>query len=352
MTSHILTRSILAFFALQAVQTLCASPSRAAPTRTASSEYELLRRFPAGWLAALSDADRPDANGFTGGNRSLGRWIGAGMQRGGCRYLIAGVANGDLARVEDGWRAIETAFAHQQADGGFDSTPAADINPADPHTARVQTAFFFLQELGRAILILRQSPFEPQFRTRIDGLKPRLRLSCDFIAGGYDTIIANSSKAVNRLFLAAKAFGLCGLVLEDETLVATARRLVARGLEMRDAAGVFLEHGGRDSSYNAVTIFAGETVLQYLSLPEFEAALPAAVTWELTQIKGSGEAKTDDNTRTGIGAETYLGEPKTVNYVVVIMALEVYGLRCGDERALAAANHVYDWWSRRKRVEN
>ena len=51
----------------------------AVPFKAPASEYELLKNFPAGRLAALSAGDRPDANGFTGGNRSEKRWMEAGM---------------------------------------------------------------------------------------------------------------------------------------------------------------------------------------------------------------------------------------------------------------------------------
>ena len=317
----------------------------AVPFKAPASEYELLKNFPAGRLAALSAGDRPDANGFTGGNRSEKRWMEAGMQRGGCRAVVAAVVAGNLAAADDAWRAIDTAFAHQLPDGGFESNPRGkgDIGPADPHTARVQAAFFFMQELGRAVLVIRESPHEAHFHARIAALEPKVRRGCAFIQAGYDTIIENSSKAVNRLFIAAKAFGLCGLVLHDDQLVATAHQLVALALTLRDEGGVFIEKGGRDSSYNAGSILFGEQLAAHLALPEFAAALPAVVAWQLTMIRESGEVDVSANTRTGVGTETYLGQSKGVNYNEVVFALTHYGLERGDAKALAAADKVLAW---------
>ena len=90
--------------------------SALAAERAPRSEYEVLRSFPPGRLAILSAGDKPDANGFTGGNRGNGFWIEVGPQRGSCRGVVAAVALGDLAAADDCWRGIDTAFAHQRAD--------------------------------------------------------------------------------------------------------------------------------------------------------------------------------------------------------------------------------------------
>jgi hypothetical protein len=312
--------------------------------RSGPSEYEVLRSFPPGRLEALSSGDYPDAKGFTGANRINGSWLEAGPQRGSCRGVIAAVVAGNLALADDAWRGIDVAFAHQQADGSF----AAEVRPngasANPHGAAVETAYFFLQELGRAILVIRESPHEAHFHARIAALEPKIRLACAFILAGYDTIIANSSKAVNRIVIAAKAFGTCGLVLHDDVLIATSRKLIAHALTLRDKEGVFIENGGRDSSYNVVSILMGQTLALHLPIPEFEAALPAAVKWEISRIKATGEVDTTDNSRTGVGKEkSYTGQPKTVNYNEVPFSLMLYGTVHHDAAALEAGDRVFGY---------
>jgi len=310
-------------------------------------EYDVLRSFPPGRLAALSAHDKPDAKGFSGGNRTLGRWTEAGPQRGSCRAVIAAVVADDLAAADDAWRGIDVAFAHQRADGGFEAEDRPDGTSAKSYPAAVETAFFFLQELGRAILVIRESPHEAHFHARIAELIPKVRRAGDFIAAGYDTIIAKSGHTVNRTIIAAKAFGTCGLVLHDDRLVASARKLIAHALTRRDQDGVFIEKDGRDSSYNVVSIYFGQVLALHVPLPEFEAALPAAVAWELTRIKETGEVDVTGNTRTGVGKEPgYTGQPKKVNYTEVVLALTFYGLVHQDPAALAAADRVFAYSQR------
>ena len=305
-------------------------------------EYDILRAFPAGRLAALSVNDFPDAKGLGGANRINGSWLEPGPQRGSCRAVIAAVVADNLPAADDAWRGIDVAFAHEREDGGFEAEVRPNGASAKAKGPATETAYFFLQELGRAFLVIRDSPYESHFRDRIAKLEPKIRRACAFIAAGYDTIIANSSKAVNRIILAAKAFGTCGLVLHDEALIATSRKLVAHALTLRDAEGVFIENGGRDSGYNVVSIFYGQVLALHLDIPEFEAALPAAVKWELTRIKETGEVDVTGNTRTGVGKEkSYTGAPKTVNYPEVVFALTYYGLVHHDDAALAAADRVF-----------
>jgi hypothetical protein len=315
--------------------------------RPALREYDLLRSFPPGRLEALSRSDFPDANGLTGANRINGSWLEAGPQRGSCRGVIAAVVEGNLAAADDAWRGIDVAFAHQRTDGGFEAETRSNGASARPHGAAVETAYFFLQELGRTILVIRQSPHEAYFHSRIAALEPKIRRACDFVAAGYDTIIANSSRAVNRIIIASKALGTCGLVLQDDALLSTSRKLIAHALTLRDKDGVFIEHGGRDSSYNVVSILFGQVLALHLSLPEFEAALPAAVSWQLTRIRENGEVDVTGNSRTGVGKEkSYSGQPKNVNYTEVVLALTYYGLAHHDAAALAAADRVFGYMQR------
>ena len=310
-------------------------------------EYDVLRAFPPGRLAALTANDMPDAQGLTGGNRSVGKWIEAGAQRGSCRAVIAAVVADDLERADQAWRGIETTFSHQRADGGFEAVVRPTGSSAAEGAAAVETAYFFLQEYGRAILVIRQSPHKAHFHARIAALEPQLRKACAFIAAGESTILPKSRKAVNRVFIAAKAFGTCGKVLGDESLVATSRRLVKEALLQRDADGVFLEHGGRDSSYNAVSILFGEVLGLHVPMPELDTAFPAAVRWQASRVLVSGEVDNRGNTRTGVGKEPgYDGKPKGINHGEVTMALTLHGIIHRDPVVMAASDRAFAWMQR------
>ncbi len=321
---------------------VAAAASLAAP-RPALREYDILRAFPPGRLAALSAGDVPDEKGLTGSNHQHGSWVESGPQRGACRAVIAAVVAGDLAAADNAWRGIDVAFTHQRAsDGGFASVPRANGTTTQAYNANVETAYFFLQELGRAILVIRQSPHEAHFRARLTALEPKLRRAADFITAGFDTIIPKVGHSVNRVIIAAKAFGTCGLVLKDDKLIARARQLIAYAITLRDKDGIFVENGGRDSSYNVVSILFGQVLGLHLPIPEFEAILPAAVKWQLTRVLSSGEVDVTNNTRTGVGKEANAwGVAKTVNYKEVVLALTIYGLVHGDQASLAAADRVF-----------
>lgn len=313
------------------------------------SEYDILRSFPPGRLEALTATDMPDAQGLTGGNRTVGHWLEAGPQRGSCRAVIGAVVAGDLDRADRAWQGIEVAFAHQRADGGFTAETRPNGSSAATGGAAVETAYFFLQEYGRAVLVIRESPHEAHFHDRIEALRPRLRRACDFIAAGEATILQRSRKAVNRVLIAAKAFGTCGKVLGDDSLIATSRRLVAEALRLRDANGVFIEHGGQDSSYNAVSLLFGQVLALHVPLPELDAAFPAAAAWQIGRVLVSGEVDNRGNTRTGVGLEPgFNGQPKGINHNEVILALQYHGLVHRNPAALEAADRVFAWTQRER----
>jgi len=339
-------------FLLFTASLCCAAiTATAAPAaKTHPSEYDVLRSFPPGRFAFLSAGDTPDARGFNGSNRANKMWVEAGPQRGACRGVIAAVVADDLAAADDCWRGIELAFTHQRADGGFDAIVKPNGTSSREGGAAVETAYFFLQELGRAILVIRESPHEAHFHDRLVALRPKLRRAADFILAGYDTIIPKVGHTVNRVIIAAKAFGTVGLVLEDKRMTDASRRLIAHALTLRDADGVFIERGGRDSSYNVVSILFGQVLALHLPLPEFEAALPAAVAWQVTRILPNGEVNVAGNTRTGVGKELspFDGKPKKVNYTEVAMALTLYGTIHQDAEALAAADRVVAFMQRSK----
>lgn len=319
----------------------------------APREYDILRAFPPGRLAALSAGDVPDAKGFTGSNRLHGTWVESGPQRGSCRAVIAAVVAGDLPAADDAWRGIDVAFAHQRADGGFESKPAANGKVSSAFDANVETAYFFMQELGRALLVIRESPHAAHFQDRITALTPKIRLAAAYINSGYDTIIPKVGHSVNRVIIAAKAFGTCGVFLGDEKLIAQSRKLIAHAITLRDKEGVFIENGGRDSSYNVVSILFGSILALHVPLPEFEAILPAAVAWQLTRVLPDGKVDNSGNTRTGVGKEANAwGKPKEINTTEVTFALTYYGLIHKDQAALDAADRVFAYYRQNPKSAN
>jgi len=328
-----------------AVVALAASVATAA-ARPALREYDVLKQFPPSRIAVES----PDSQGLTGTNRLHSMWIEAGPQRGSCRSVIYAVVHGDLAAADDAWRGIDKAFSHQLPDGRFEANVRPNGQSARPYGAAVETAFFFMQELGRAILVIRQSPHEAHFKARIDALLPKIRKAMDFINGGYETIIKGTSHAPNRIIIGAKAFGLNGLVLGDEQLIERSKKLMAHALTLRDEGGVFVENGGRDSSYNVVSVLFGQVLTLHVPMPEAEAAFADAMKWQISKVLPSGEVDVSGNSRTGVGKEkSYGGAPKNVNYTEVMQALTLWGIVHNDPKALDAADRVEAYVKKNRR---
>ncbi|WP_291985897.1 hypothetical protein [Luteitalea sp.] len=318
------------------------APLHAQP-RPAMREYDVLRRFPAGRLVF----EAPDAQGLMGTNKVHGMWIEAGPQRGSCRSVIYAVVQDNLPAADQAWRGIEVAFSHQLEDGRFEANLRPNGQSAKPYGAAVETAFFFMQEYMRAVLVIRQSPHAAHFAARIAALQPKARRAMDFISGGVETIMRETSHAPNRIIIGAKALGLGGLVLDDPALVQQARTLMAHALTLRDADGVFVEKGGRDSSYNMVSVLFGQVLTLHVPMPEAEAAFAGAMAWQISRVLPSGEVDVRNNSRTGVGKEvSYGGAPKTVNYTEMLQALTLYGLVHQDAAALAAADRVQAYMQR------
>lgn len=317
---------------------LCVS-SLAVAERAPVREYAILKQSPPGRFVFES----PPPEGFTGTNRVHMQWIEAGPQRGAARSVIYAVVAGDLAAADDAWRGIDLAFSYQLEDGRFHANdrPGRGGRSARPYGAAVETAFFFMQEYTRAVLVIRQSPHEAHFAERIAKLMPQARKALDFIHGGVETIMEGTSHAPNRIINGAKALGLGGLMLDDPALVASAHRLMKHAIGLRDADGVFLENGGRDSSYNIVSVLFGQVLTMHVPMPEAEAAFGDAVRWQISRILPNGEVDVMGNTRTGVGEEvSHGGVSKAVNYSEVCQALTLYGLVHNYAPALEAAARV------------
>lgn len=311
----------------------------AAPT-SPKNEYEMLRALPPGLMPSLLVSE-PDDGGLIGYHKRQGQWHQAGMQRGGARHLLGGVLAGDVARMERGWLSVDATFARQREDGGFLVVQKPYDRAPLSFDQEVETTYFYLQVLAHALLVLQDSPHAERFRDRVEALKPKIRRAADFVMSGRAGIVPSVGHTANRLLIAAKALALCGVLLQEDSYQAEARRLVDVALRLRDADGVFIERGGRDSSYNAVAILMAQVIALYLPDPKIDRAMREAMAWQLTRITPDGEVLIAGNTRTGTGRETSRGEGiKKVNTREVAVALLYHGLMYDNAEALQLGQAV------------
>lgn len=295
---------------------------------TASAQVNhaaLLKQMPEQLLDRAGGA-YPDRDGMVGHNR--GGFKASAFQRGATVKLTIAAARGDKPRAADCWRAVEAAFAHQRQEGHF-GDPASSVA-------------FWLCELCRSLLVIQQGPLAGDYQERIDALLPKVRRAIDWLAGQRKVLLKEDGHTPNRLFFDAEAFEFAGLLLKDDKLITIGKDFLSRGMKLyRDEDGVFLEHGGGDSSYQAVCLLRLQEIVLHFPDARIEAAIRKGVQWELGRIGLDGTVSTAGNTRVRPGGEKFLGQEKQVNIGEITFALLYYHARTGDTNALAAIERMH-----------
>jgi hypothetical protein len=256
------------------------------------------------------------------------------FQRGATLTLAIAAARGDRQRAEDCWRAVDTTFTHQKEAGHF----------GDPATS----VAFWLCELCRALLVVQESQLAGAYQDRIVGLLPKIGKAANWLAGQQATLIKADGDTPNRLFFSAEAFGFAGILLKDEKLIAIGKDFLVRGMKLfREEDGVFLEHGGGDSSYQAVNLLRLQEILLHFPDLKLDAAICKGMKWELARIAPDGTIRTEGNTRVRPGGEKFMGAEKQVNVGEVTLALLYFHLRTSDADALIAAQRIREHYAKK-----
>lgn len=289
-----------------------------------TNHADLFKKMPKALLERAGGA-YPDKNGLVGHNRD--GFKAAAFQRGATLKLAIAAARGDAKRAADCWRAVEVTFAQQREEGHFGDPPSS--------------VAFWLCELCRSLLVVRQSPLARDYEDRIALLLPKIGKAAYWLAKQREVLFRVDGHAPNRLFFDAEAFGLAGLLLKDEKLVGIAKEFLVRGMKLyRDEDGAFLERGGGDSSYQAVCLLRLQEIDLYFPDKRIEEAVVKGVKWELSRIGKDGTVTTEGNTRVRPGGEKFMGAEKQVNLGEVTLALLYFHARTGDADALAVIERI------------
>ncbi len=297
-----------------------------------AQELALLRKIPADLLRFTGGA-RPDRNGLVAYNQ--GGFKSPEFQRGAMHYLIRAVVRQDRQGVEDGWRAIDATFAQQTEKGNFGREGA-------PHGGPSAVAFW-LADLDQALLILRESELGPVYKDRIALLVPKIGKAARWLAEPryQERLKQDNAEAPNRLLFDALAYGLSGVLTDDDQLKQIGRRFVDLAMtRYRPSDGVFLEKGGPDSSYQAVAALKLQVWVLHFPDQKLQSAIERAVHWERGRVGPDGQIDVAGNTRTGFGQEQWMGHEKGVNQSEVTFCLLYDYVRTGNRQSLAAAERV------------
>jgi len=279
------------------------------------------------------------ADGATGRNRNKLSDVAA--QRDALWVLRRAIIEQDAKKVEAAVKAMEFAFRYQNKDGSFKNGRGASKKKA------VTADAFFLQAFGNVYLLIEESSFKERFIKRLDRLKPQLEQSMRWLYANEHNLLRMDHKAPNRLLFDGIAFLFNGYILKNEEYIKVGEKFVDAALALKDDQGFLKEHGGYDSSYQAVCNYNLLRISSYAQSPDLikkvrDAAIEGTH-WQLTRIEKSGRVKVAGNARTGLGQEKLLGKIKDVNYSEVALSLYYFSMATGSQEAVSIANKVVEY---------
>jgi hypothetical protein len=252
--------------------------------------------------------------------------------------LLHGLAKRDALLIEKCVKAMEFGFSFRTEQGYF-------RNGLGESPRRAITAdAFFLQVFGHVYLLLQQDETGRSFLPRLQKLAPDLRRALNWLRDNRDALFSQDRKAPNRLAFDGLAFLLNGTLLNDTALQKIGCEFLAANLETQRSDGVFVEHGGHDSSYQAVNALVLQVAWFYIKEPQLKERVLKAVgkglEWEESRVLDNGRIMVEGNTRTGLGQEKLFGKIKDVNYPEVATAFYYWSQLGGSSRARSCAASI------------
>jgi hypothetical protein len=318
-----------------------------------SSEWDVISTFPPAFIETLprwviSPKEIDTGNGALGLNRK--GYVGVFNQRHSSEFIIRASSNQEPKDIENGIKTIEYAFSYQNPDGSF-----PDFQPKSTPRGAASAVAFFLQDLGHTLLLSQQSPWFQNSpanqisRKRLQVVMGKAEISLNWLLQNQNNLYQSDRKAANRLFIDAAAFYLMGKALRSQPARQAGLDFLNRALSMQAENGYFLENGGYDSSYNAVSLqIAQQIFCQFAEEPSATrsrlwSAIDQSMQWQLSRILPSGQVSTVGNTRVYAGGEKYFEKAKSVDYNSLCIALNYYAGLSGKPDAIRYAQQVLSY---------
>ena len=305
------------------------------------TELKLLQSMPASILAQTR-GERPNTNGLLGGNQT-GTFV-ADLQRRAMDLMEVGIALRNDTDVADAWRAVEATYQRQTADGDFGT--GTNGNAA-------YSMHFWLAWSNHAILLLKSSSYGPAYASRIASLQPKIEKAMDFLMlqTSKDKLHQADNGSPNRTLINANAYGFGYLLLEGvtsklkldsyltESQLWINNEFVSDKL-YRTLDGVYKEHNGYDTSYQAV---ANLMFLRYLihfpdSVSDAVSKGISAGNWLEKRILDDSTVDCTDNTRSGPNNSS--GDVKNTDNEMVRKSLLYWAAMFNRPEGNAAAARV------------
>ncbi|CAN5574403.1 hypothetical protein BH11ARM1_BH11ARM1_06630 [soil metagenome] len=248
----------------------------------------------------------PDENGLTTRNKG-GEWNGVEQQKLIALRMSVAIASDDKDDVDNDLTAIEKTFAMMNSDGVFPSGANKKGKVGD----QVNDTLSFLSEVSPALLQLKG--WNASYNPRIDALKPLIAKAAAAAYPNRDTILKRAGQSTNAIFCDARAWVFTSKLLDDPTYFAAGKSLVDTGLSMQNSDGVFIEEGGADTSYHAVSLRHLATIYLIDPDPKIKSALEKGMNWFISRFQADGKLNVEGNTRTAKGKINRFGSDKVGN---------------------------------------
>lgn len=310
----------------------------------------IAKRHPREASAMAESGGAIDANGLIGRNRQYGRMVSPRLQLGAGAAVRTGLhIDGNLAAR--GFRAIEAGTLAIAANGAVhsDTPPDAPAGTILSRSDLASGAAFFMADVCPAMLALKDDPNADAVASsaRRDAVTSALGRGLVWLMAHADDLVRVDRAAPNRLLYDALAYSSCGALTGNAAAQKLSARFVALALSQTGDDGVFVEKGGADTSYQAVSVRLAADLLMTGYVGEdanhLARAWYAGAIWLGNRILDDGRIDSRGNTRTCAGGEAFLGTPKKVSPTGVYGALIYAGELAPNAALKRAAARLSDW---------
>lgn len=232
-----------------------------------------------------------DDEGKGGTNKQKG-WSTVGEQRGLGVTLSLAVAKQDRDTARDTFDAIEKTFAQMKSDGTWRNNPETERSKVAANSGWLESSVPAIAQLAK---------WDSAYAGRVEALKPKVRLAAEYMYRNRETLAENDDIAANRLLASASAFTSIAGFLNDPKFLGAADDLLSHALSKQQSSGIFEEHGGGDTSYQAVSLRNLAKIYLMRPTPELKASFKKAADWWLLRFTPDGKLDVRGNTRTAVG---------------------------------------------------
>jgi Ca2+-binding RTX toxin-like protein len=308
--------------------------------------------------------EQPDALGRFGFNKQYQMYSSPFWQRSVGIYTQEAIFSKDSAKIDLALKALEFTFKQQLSNGNFSFTPVPD-QPANTQQdygvgdqASLGALPFFMAGLGTALQTYQNSTWfqtdaqNQSFRSRLAALTPKIQKTLDFLTLDSNVNrLKGDSRAANRTWHKALSYYSVGEALGDAKAQQIGLSFAQEALSQFDSrTGIFLENGGGDSSYQAVSLVLASRFSLLLDQNNplratIQQAVISGAAWEQSKVLSTGEVSTEGNTRVHLGGEVSMNIEKGVDVKTVALAFSYAAMFSNESTYWQTAQRISDFYN-------